>query len=266
MIKGELEKKMKKMIMISSVIVVLLLTMSIFLRIYLNHIVRNNMIDQVDNTVDKYIHIIQKQIDNDFQFLDSFASVLQLENITNNQEFPQVLEETNEQNDFITMMYFDLNERGVVANLNQEVLVNKPLTDFQEEIQSVVYDALADQRTVSDIFQSQLTHEMIYAYGIPVYQNKQIVGALIATQTVELLMDAGQGSGILGGDTYAYLVDESGQVLVNSQYDIFHQTSIFQQPFLQKQDYQQMKEHLKDHQDIITHRRMYLMADQLNPL
>lgn len=250
MIKGELEKKMKKMIIISSVIVVLLLTMSIFLRIYLNHIVRNNMIDQVDNTVDKYIHIIQKQIDNDFQFLDSFASVLQMENITNNQEFPQVLEETNEQNDFITMMYFDLNERGVVANLNQEVLVNKPLTDFQEEIQSVVYDTLANQRTVSDIFQSQLTHEMIYAYGIPVYQNKQIVGALIATQTVELLMDAGQGSGILGGDTYAYLVDESGQVLVNSQYDIFHQTSIFQQPFLQKQDYQQMKEHLKDHQDI----------------
>ena len=53
MIKGELEKKMKKMIIISSVIVVLLLTMSIFLRIYLNHIVRNNMIDQVDNTVDK---------------------------------------------------------------------------------------------------------------------------------------------------------------------------------------------------------------------
>ena len=44
MIKGELEKKMKKMIIISSVIVVLLLTMSIFLRIYLNHIVRNNMI------------------------------------------------------------------------------------------------------------------------------------------------------------------------------------------------------------------------------
>ena len=82
------EKKMKKMIIISSVIVVLLLTMSIFLRIYLNHIVRNNMIDQVDNTVDKYIHIIQKQIDNDFQFLDSFASVLQMENITNNQEFP----------------------------------------------------------------------------------------------------------------------------------------------------------------------------------
>ncbi len=50
------------------------------------------------------------------------------------------------------MMYFDLDERGVVANLNQEILVNKPLTDFQEEIQSVVYDALADQRTVSDIF------------------------------------------------------------------------------------------------------------------
>ena len=61
MIKGELEKKMKKMIIISSVIVVLLLTMSIFLRIYLNHIVRNNMIDQVDNTVDKYIHIISKK-------------------------------------------------------------------------------------------------------------------------------------------------------------------------------------------------------------
>ena len=121
-------------------------------------------------------------------------------NIVDNPQFPQVLSDANEQNDFITMMYFDLNERGVVANLNQEVLVNKPLTDFQEEIQSVVYDALANQRTVSDIFQSQLTHEMIYAYGIPVYQNKQIVGALIATQTVELLMDAGQGSGILGGE------------------------------------------------------------------
>ena len=107
MMKDVFERRIRKMMIVVFVIAVSLLCVSVSLRIHLNNIVEDNKVHQIEDEIDKDMSILQQQIDNDFQILDSFASVLEMENIVDNPQFPQVLSDANKQNDFTTMMYFD---------------------------------------------------------------------------------------------------------------------------------------------------------------
>lgn len=234
MMKDVFERRIRKMMIVVFFIAVSLLCVSVSLRIHLNNIVEDNKVHQIEDEIDKDMSILQQQIDNDFQILDSFASVLEMENIVDNPQFPQVLSDANEQNDFTTMMYFDELKEGVIANSDNEVKEHQSLSMIQQEIQEIVADGFVGKRTISDIFKSRISQKHVYAYGIPIYQKGHVVGVLLATKNVEIWMDAGAGTGVLGGDTYAYLVDEEGQILVNSQYDLFHQTTLFASPFSNK--------------------------------
>ena len=100
------------MIVAVSIIAVIFFLMSVSLRIYLNNIVEDSMVQQIDDEIDKYIEVIQQQIDNDYQILESFGSIFQMEGIAEDEEFPQLLEMANQQNDFATMMYFDSSRSG----------------------------------------------------------------------------------------------------------------------------------------------------------
>lgn len=85
------------MIVAVSIIAVIFFLMSVSLRIYLNNIVEDSMVQQIDN---------------DYQILESFGSIFQMEGIAEDEEFPQLLEMANQQNDFATMMYFDSSRSG----------------------------------------------------------------------------------------------------------------------------------------------------------
>lgn len=256
MMKDVFERRIRKMMIVVFVIAVSLLCVSVSLRIHLNNIVEDNKVHQIEDEIDKDMSILQQQIDNDFQILDSFASVLEMENIVDNPQFPQVLSDANEQNDFTTMMYFDESKEGVIANSDNEVKEHQSLSMIQQEIQEIVADGFVGKRTISDIFKSRISQKHVYAYGIPIYQKGHVVGVLLATKNVEIWMDAGAGTGVLGGDTYAYLVDEDGQILVNSQYDLFHQTTLFASPFFQQKDYHELEDALQMQHDF-THSFQY---------
>lgn len=91
---------------------------------------------------------------------------------------------------------------------------------------------------------------MVFAYGISIYRDNQIIGALTATKTIALFMDAGAGKGILGGDTYAYITDSNGSFLMNSQYDIFGQDHVLTQPFFKEGELENTKEKLANYEDV----------------
>lgn len=134
------------MIVAVSIIAVIFFLMSVSLRIYLNNIVEDSMVQQIDDEIDKYIEVIQQQIDNDYQILESFGSIFQMEGIAEDEEFPQLLEMANQQNDFATMMYFDSSRQGIIANLYAKTIVDQPLDDIQKEIQDVVEDAFLGKK------------------------------------------------------------------------------------------------------------------------
>lgn len=249
--KNMFEKRLRKTIVAVSIVAVILFMVSVFLRVYLNNIVEDSMVQQIDDEIEKYIGVIQQQIDNDYQILDSFGSVFQIDQITDNEDFPQLIEDANQQNDFIAMMYFDTNGQGIIANLNQETLVEQSVSDIQREIQEIVTQVLSGKRTISQIFESRFSNQQVYAYGVPIYDGGKISGALIATKRVDTLLNIGKSHNILGGDTYTYLVSDTGEVLVECEKDIFHQTSIFSEPYFDNKEYADLESRLS-HQESIS--------------
>lgn len=102
-----------------------------------------------------------QQIDNDYQILESFESIFQMDGIAEDEEFPQLVEMANQQNDFATMMYFYSSRQGIIANLYAKTIVDQPLDDVQKEIQDVVEDAFLGKKVISDIFESRFSHRLV---------------------------------------------------------------------------------------------------------
>ena len=118
----------------SFVIVIILLGVGISLRIHLNNIVKESAMTQVNEEIEQYAETLQQQFNNDFQILKSFASFFEIDKIYENQQFPDILKKANEQNDFMTMMFFNQDKQGIIANLNQDSISYQSLSDVQSEI------------------------------------------------------------------------------------------------------------------------------------
>lgn len=128
------QKKMGKIIVMSFVIVIILLGVGISLRIHLNNIVKESAMTQVNEEIEQYAETLQQQFNNDFQILKSFASFFEIDKIYENQQFSDILKKANEQNDFMTMMFFNQDKQGIIANLNQDSISYQSLSDVQSEI------------------------------------------------------------------------------------------------------------------------------------
>lgn len=128
------QKKMGKIMVMSFVIVIILLGVGISLRIHLNNIVKESAMTQVNEEIEQYAETLQQQFNNDFQILKSFASFFEIDKIYENQQFPDILKKANEQNDFMTMMFFNQDKQGIIANLNQDSISYQSLSDVQSEI------------------------------------------------------------------------------------------------------------------------------------
>lgn len=128
------QKKMGKIMVMSFVIVIILLGVGISLRIHLNNIVKESAMTQVNEEIEQYAETLQQQFNNDFQILKSFASFFEIDKIYANQQFPDILKKANEQNDFMTMMFFNQDKQGIIANLNQDSISYQSLSDVQSEI------------------------------------------------------------------------------------------------------------------------------------
>lgn len=125
---------MGKIMVMSFVIVIILLGVGISLRIHLNNIVKESAMTQVNEEIEQYAETLQQQFNNDFQILKSFASFFEIDKIYENQQFPDILKKANEQNEFMTMMFFNQDKQGIIANLNQDSISYQSLSDVQSEI------------------------------------------------------------------------------------------------------------------------------------
>lgn len=128
------QKKMGKIMVMFFVIVIILLGVGISLRIHLNNIVKESAMTQINEEIEQYAETLQQQFNNDFQILKSFASFFEIDKIYENQQFPDILKKANEQNDFMTMMFFNQDKQGIIANLNQDSISYQSLSDVQSEI------------------------------------------------------------------------------------------------------------------------------------
>ena len=165
---------------------------------------------------DEYIKRLHKQINSDYQLLDTAATLISDSNLEMNDDFVAILDQANRDNDFLSMCYFSTSGQGFIVTLNHDPNVGVSLSDLNMEIQRVVKDSFQGESGLSSLFVGDYTQEKVFLYSVPVYKGDQIVGALAGTDHVEIFGDILDGEGVMGGTGKIHLLNSKGDFLIRA--------------------------------------------------
>ena len=218
----------------------------------------NSMI-QVTNSqmraeTDEYKNRLTKQISSDFQILTTMSSFLEFTEVEQADNFAQILDQSNLRSDFVTMAYFPTDGTGVVAIPDEPVRTDVRLEDMQPEVQNVVSRTRNGEAALSKLFESELTREKIFVYGIPVEENGRVVGSLIASDQLEIFSDILGGDTVLGGNGHIHMISTSGEFLIRSQDAVVQENmeTIFDGPYFSEKETERIQAALAGQETIYT--------------
>lgn len=243
----QMQKRLKRMVRFVIFIGILLLVTGLLFAGFLLRTMKHAALNQMYVETKEYNKRLYDQIDADYQTINTFASVIGEGDLTSKEEFPEMLDEANYQNDFLTMIYLDGSKTGVAATLERGVTENIPLSDMQAEVQDVLVCALEGEEKISQLFRGSFSNEAVFVYGTPVYKGDTIVGALAASDKVEIFNDILDGQGVLGGYGYMNMINMDGDYIVHSEKDKIGRDldNVFSEPYFNESEAKQAKKELQ---------------------
>ena len=216
------EKKLRKQLIRITVITVVsclvLCLVGVFLLQYVMQAVHESAHEQMRIETQEYKERILKQMDKDIQILTTLAKAYEVSSIANDKDqLEQSLTATNSANDFISMLYIWKDGHGVMSTATYGTRSEITLEDCDPYAIDVIEMAFEGNNGISKMFDSDVYGEKLCVYAVPVYQNGKVVGALAASDTLEIFTDIANGKAVMGGAGYINLINSEGRVLVRSQ-------------------------------------------------
>lgn len=254
MIEEKLQKRLRKsIIVVLCIIVVLLIGSGLFSAFMYN--TRNESIrNQVILEAEEYKTRIKKQLEADFQTLSTISAFIDNSFVTDKNLLAERLDEANQNNTFLTIVCYDLNGNGVISTMEQDPDVDAKLSDLSSEGRRVVEQAMEGTASVSQLFESVISDNSVFVYSVPVYDGDEVIGALAASDHIEIFSDIISGNTVLGGGGYIHMLDADGNFLIRSSKMIVQDKtpSIFGGPYLSEDSRSQVKEALQRQERIFS--------------
>lgn len=141
------------------------------------------MKDTMSREAENYRGRIQRQVENNFQTLNTLASFIEMAEFDKKEEFETALVKADEQNDFLFFGYFNLEGDGIFTSDRGRISVS--LSNVSEEIRHVVETTFQGEKAVSDAFMGDVSMQSVFVYGVPVYQDGKVTGSLVASDSVD---------------------------------------------------------------------------------
>ena len=217
MIEKKLRKKLRRAVLQVSLLFLVLLVCSGLLLSHLRDLQDAAVRNQVVAEAEEYKSRILKQLQSDYQALTTLAAFL--EEPAGDEDWArmaQQLQEANEGNDFLSMAFYSRESRGVICTTGREPLVDATLAELDPEAQQALTLALGGSPSLSRLFQSTISHQPVFAYSVPIYEGDAVIGALSATDHIDIFSDILSGNTVLGGGGYIHLIGSDGSFLVRS--------------------------------------------------
>ncbi len=212
-----IQRRLKRITVIVVLVSALILMGGSFVASSLNNIQADAMNTQMQTEAEEYRTYILRQIDGDLQTLYTLASYLEFSETLNQEQFAKGLYESNNQNDFVRMAYFPLGKAGIRVTAELSIETNVTVDSLSETMQRVIRAAWEGESGISRIYHDSQLDEDVYGYGVPVYENGIVVGALVASHSTQLLVDILANATVLNGQGYIHLIGQEGRFLVRSQ-------------------------------------------------
>ena len=181
---------------------------------YLRNILETALTEHMESEAEQYKINIQRQMDADFQTLDTLASFLQYSKMSTD-AFVQGFLLSKENNEFEHMGFFGKGNTDINVTIDSDIMKDVSLDMMNDEVQEVVRQAWEGQSGVSRIY--EVDGVDMFTYAVPVYRGEEPVGALIAAVGTGAFEKVLQDHSILGGEGYLHMISDSGKLLVRAK-------------------------------------------------
>ena len=254
MIEEKLQKHIKRTMILVICIIFVLLTGGGIFSAYLQQAKDKAERAQVIAEAEEYKSRILKQLEADFQTLYTLSVFLDESYTADRELLAERLDEANDNNAFLTMVYYDKNGEGVISTIGEEPILDAELSQLSSEGQTVIERALSGESSVSRLFESTISKNYIFAYSVPVYDGDEVVGALAASDHIDIFSDILTGNTVLGGGGYIHMLDSDGDFLIRSSKTIVQEdlSSIFEGPYLSEDSREEVRAALQDGERIFS--------------
>ena len=133
-------------------------------------------------------------------------------------------------------------------------MLDADLSLLSEEGRNGIRKALKGESSVSRLFESQISDGRVFAYSVPVYDGEEIIGALSASDHIEIFSDILSGNTVLGGGGYIHLIDSAGDFLIRSSKSVVQDNipSIFEGPYLSEDTRSEVSDALENQKRVFS--------------
>lgn len=203
---------------------------------------------------EEYKKIILKQIDADFQTLHTLANFITLSTTRDTDSFSQSLLESNKENKFITMAYFDTNGVGIQVMLDERTDLDITVDSLPDELKNSIEKSLNGESVISSLFTSDISEDKIFVYSVPVHENGNIIGTLVASDSLGNFYNILDSDTVLYSHGHIHLIGTDGTFLIRSKYQVVGQNyeTIFEGPYIDREYQNKIKAAMNSQESIFS--------------
>lgn len=252
--KKKIDFQTKKMIQLVTVVSLVLIVAAGVLLYFLLQAMNASARQQMTFETEEYKNRLFKQIEADFQNLETLSGFISEEMLKDEDEFAKRLEYSNEQNNFLTMAFFYPDGKGTISTRGLGTRMDVSYKNLNEAAHPAVEKAYEGEKSVSRLFYSETVNRRVFVYGVPVYTGEELAGVLIASDQIDIFTDILDGNTVLGGNGYLHLIGTEGDFLVKSKNAVVKENlnNIFEGPYFDDDEKDMLKKEMQNNQRIFS--------------
>lgn len=165
---------------------------------------KHTMEERMHEEANNYKEQIERQVDRNFQMLNTMASMISTYGLEQKEDFHQALVRADMENEFQTFGFYGTDGEGVLT---------KPC--YGNGLQEIAQEVLRGKKIVSNVISEENTEKKVFVFGVPVYRGEQVVGALMASDVVDAFSEWMEEESLFYGKGYVHLLDQKGNYLIH---------------------------------------------------
>lgn len=254
MLEQKLHRQLRHAAVLTACVGAVILLVGLGLAGYLYGIRRQAQRERAIAKAEEYRSRIRKQLQADFKTLAALSAFIGPEEADDLHALASQISQAQNYCDFVNVVYFNRDGRGVICGRDDSVIVDASFDDLSSQGRYSIEQALAGQNFISKLFNSEITQMSVFVYSVPVYSDGELIGALAASDHIEIFSDILSGNTVLGGRGYIHMINSQGQFLIRSPHTVVREElpSIFDGPYLSQSSRTQVQEALDNQQQLFS--------------
>ena len=182
----------------------------------INRMFEGTLKGQLVTETAQYNENIEKKLEADIQILETLASFMEFSSTMDGDQFTRGLYESNNQNSFIRMGYFEKNGNGIRVTLNGDIEQDIEAAQTDPAVYRVIEAAWKGKVAVSEVYNDGSEHKGYIAYAVPVWKDEAVIGALTASQSIQVFLDILDVQGKFSGQGSLHIVGADGSEIFSA--------------------------------------------------